>query len=262
MREAEQRGLAYLFKLRLTANVKRMIERLSTQREWTNAGQGWQTKESILRLEGWSRQRRVIVLRRRVKGALATSSKETPGQQMLSFVEIGANAEVYEYSVLATSLDEELASFGQLYRDRGDSENIFDELKNQWGWGGFVTQDLARCRLAARMIALFYDWWSIFVRLVEPDRHMEAITSRPLLLHAIARRVRHARQTTITVASSHVRAVPAAKAFRVVAIFLRELAKNAEQLTGLQRWRRILARAFQVFLQGRELRSPPRLAPG
>jgi len=56
------------------------------------------------------------------------------------------------------------------------------------GWGGFVTQDLARCRLAARMIALFYDWWSIFVRLVEPDRHMEAITSRPLLLHAIATR--------------------------------------------------------------------------
>jgi len=105
------------------------------------------------------------------------------------------------------------------------------------GWGGFVTQDLARCRLAARMIALFYDWWSIFVRLVEPDRHMEAITSRPLLLHAIATRVRHARQTTITVASSHARALPAAKAFRAVAIFLRGLAKNAEQLTGLQRWR-------------------------
>ncbi len=39
----------------------------------------------------------------------------------------------------------ELVSFGQLYRDRGDSENIFDEMKNQWGWGGFVTQDLARC---------------------------------------------------------------------------------------------------------------------
>jgi len=41
MREAEQRGLAYLFKLRLTANVKRMIERLSTQREWANTVQGW-----------------------------------------------------------------------------------------------------------------------------------------------------------------------------------------------------------------------------
>ena len=46
MREAEQRGLAYLFKLRLTANVKRMIERLATQREWTNAGQGWQARRA------------------------------------------------------------------------------------------------------------------------------------------------------------------------------------------------------------------------
>jgi hypothetical protein len=53
------------------------------------------------------------------------------------------------------------------------------------------------------MVALFHDWWNIFVRLVEPDRRMEAITSRPLLLHAIATRVRHARQTTITVARSH-----------------------------------------------------------
>jgi len=42
------------------------------------------------------------------------------GQQTLSFVEVGADADVYEYSVLATSLDEELVSFGQLYRDHGD----------------------------------------------------------------------------------------------------------------------------------------------
>src|SRR5271167_3346867 len=87
---------------------------------------------------------------------------------------------------------EALESFGQLYRDRSDGENVFDELKNQWGWGGFVTHDLARCRLAARLVALFYDWWSIFVRLAEPDWHREAVTSRPLLLHAIAERVRHA----------------------------------------------------------------------
>ena len=38
MREAEARGLPYLFKLRLTKNVKRMIEKLSA-REWVDAGQ-------------------------------------------------------------------------------------------------------------------------------------------------------------------------------------------------------------------------------
>jgi Transposase DDE domain group 1 len=261
MREAEARGLPFLFKLRLTANVKRMIEKLAGEREWIDAGAGFEAKESAVRLTGWSRQRRVIVLRRRKKEAATLAQKDDRGQQSLSFAEIEDDAEVYEYSVLVTSLVEETSAFGQLYRDRGDSENVFDEMKNQWGWGGFTTHDLARCRLAARLLALFYNWWNIFVRLVEPDRHREAITSRPLLLAAIATRTRHARQTTITVTSSHAKAMPAAKALAAVAQFLRGLAETAEQLTSLQRWRAILSRAFKAFLSGRLLRPPPRLAP-
>jgi len=140
-------------------------------------------------------------------------------------------------------------------------ENIFDEMKNQWGWGGYTTHDLARCRLAARLLALFYNWWNIFVRLADPSLHREAITSRPLFLTAIATRTRHARQTTIRVTSSHAKAEPAAQALAAVAAFLRGLAKNAEQLTRLQTWRAILSRAFQAFLNGRLLRAPPRLAP-
>jgi Transposase DDE domain group 1 len=261
MREAEARGLPYLFKLRLTANVKRMIERLASAREWVCAGQGFEAKESKVRLTGWSRERRVIVLRQRLKGAVGLSRSDEDGTPQLSFVEIGEATEVYEYSVLVTSLDETTEAFGQLYRDRGDDENIFDEIKNQWGWGGFTTHDLARCRLAARLVALFYNWWNIFVRLAEPDRHREAITSRPLFLAAIATRTRHARQTTIRVTSSHAEAKPAAKALAAVAAFLRSLAKNAEQSTRLQKWRAILSRAFQAFLNGRLLRAPPRLAP-
>ncbi len=146
-------------------------------------------------------------------------------------------------------------------RREWDIENIFDEMKNQWGWGGYTTQDLARCRLAARMLALFYNWWNIFVRLADPSLHREAITSRPLFLTAIATRTRHARQTTIRVTSSHAKAEPAARALAAVAAFLRGLARNAEQLTRLQTWRAILSRAFQAFLNGRLLRAPPRLAP-
>ena len=33
-------------------------------------------------------------------------------------------------------------------------------MKNQWGWGGYTTQDLARCRLSALAVALIYNWWS------------------------------------------------------------------------------------------------------
>ena len=261
MSEAERRALPYLFKLRLTAKVKRAIERLSGQSDWVDSGQGWQAKETEIRLQGWSRQRRVVILRRPVRGAPATPAIDEGRPPRLALLDIGPNEEMWEYQVLATTLVEALESFGQLYRDRADGENVFDELKNQWGWGGFVTHDLARCRLAARLVALFYDWWNIFTRLAEPDRHREAITSRPLLLHAIAERVRHARQTTIKIASMHAKSVPAAKALRAVALFLRRLATNAEQLTPWQRWREILARAFQAFLKGRALRAPPRLCP-
>src|SRR5580704_10416561 len=81
-------ALAYLFKLRLTANVRRAIERLSQQSEWVDSGQGWQAKETQVRLKGWSRQRRIIVLRRRVKGEFATPSTDEAGQRRLTFVDI------------------------------------------------------------------------------------------------------------------------------------------------------------------------------
>ena len=119
----------------------------------------------------------------------------------LGFVELDARREVWEYAVLVTSLDAELLTIAQLYRDRGDAENNFDELKNQWGWGGFTTHDVKRCQLMARIVALAANWWNLFVRLADPDRHREAITSRPLLLQAIGRQTQHAGQTTITITS-------------------------------------------------------------
>src|SRR6201984_1549151 len=82
-------------------------------------------------------------------------------------------------------------------------ENSFDELKNQWGWGGFTTRDLARCRVMAGIVALLFNWWNLFTRLADPDHHREAITSRPLLLQAIGRQTSHAGRTTLTITSSH-----------------------------------------------------------
>ncbi|CAN5352036.1 hypothetical protein BH10PSE19_BH10PSE19_15620 [soil metagenome] len=89
-------------------------------------------------------------------------------------------------------------SITQHYCDRADSENVFDELKNQWGWSGFTPQDLKRCRFMSRAVALIYNWWNLLVRLAEPDKHLEAITSRPLLLHAVGKQTSHAGQTRIT----------------------------------------------------------------
>jgi hypothetical protein len=164
-------------------------------------------------------------------------------------------------AALVTSLDSEILTLGQLYRDRADCENVFDELKNQWGWGGFTTQDLTRCRLLAAMIALIYNWWSLFVRLADPEHHREAITDRPLLLSAIARRTHHAGKVTLTASSTHGMQHKARRAYVRIAGFLAELRKTAEQLDTLQRWYRILSEALRYFLKGRQLEPPIRLNP-
>ncbi len=40
--------------------------------------------------------------------------------------------------MLVTNLTEELLAVSDRYRQRADAENVYDELKNQWGGGGFI----------------------------------------------------------------------------------------------------------------------------
>ena len=65
----------------------------------------------------------------------------------------------------------------QAYPDRSDAKNMFDELKNQWGWTGFSTHELKRSHLMARIVALLFNWSSIFTRIGAGDKHGEAITT-------------------------------------------------------------------------------------
>ena len=266
MRQAEHRGQPYLFKLRLRRGVKRVLERAMRETDWQNAGAGWQGKWGEVRLLGWSRQRRVVLLRRRLRQLLLTERSaggdpEGRAPLQLGFVEWDVRREAREYAVLVTSLEAELLTIAQLYRDRGDAENNFDELKNQWGWGGFTTHDLKRCQFMDRIVALAANWCNLFVRLADPDHHREAITSRPLLLQAIGRQTQHAGQTTITITSPHGEHQCARRAFLRIAGFFARLRQTAEQLTDLDRWYRSLSRALVKYLKGRQLDPPRRLQP-
>src|ERR1700740_1590744 len=262
MARAEREGLPYLFRLRATANVKRALERAMAECAWSDAGHGWQGKETNLRLMGWSRQRRVVLLRLKFNRPLRLLDRNHPGQPLLGFAEVLDGKEVWEYAALVTSLDSEILTLGQLYRDRADCENAFDELKNHWGWGGFTTQDLKRFRLRAATLTLSYNWWSLFVRLADPDQHREVITSRPLLLQAIARKTQHAGRTTLSVSSTHGEQQVARRAYLRIARFFASLRAKAEQLDAVQRWYRILSEALRKYLHGRQLIPPARLQPG
>lgn len=254
---AEERQLHYLTKLRLTKNVKKLIDRLIARGQWVDAGQGFRGCEASLCLSGWSKSRRVIVLKRPIRAEILLDDQ----QLSLAFIETENGIKKYEYQVLVTSLDEELLTIAQHYRDRGDCENCFDELKNQWGWGGFTTHDLRRCQIVSRLVALVYNWWSLFARLINPDQHHEAITSRPLMLQAIGRKTTHAGQTIVTVTSTHAKVSVVQAAMRELARFFKELNQTAEQLTLSERVRLIARRAFMKLLTSLPPIPTPKLLP-
>ena len=247
LREAEARDQPYLTKLRLTKNVKDLIQKLFRSDDWEAAGQGWEGLDDRLTLLGWSRARRVVVLRRKLTGEMLITGKDDH-QEQFAFIQSDVPTARYEYAVLVTSTEHTILTLAQLYRDRADAENNFDELKNQWGWGGFTTQDLARCRLMARMVALVYDWWTLFVRLAQPHKHFEAISSRPLLLHGVATQTQHAGQKRLTITSTHAKQSRIQAVLTNLAGFLNSLKATAEQLTDAQRLRAILFRAFAKFM--------------
>ena len=135
MTALEARRQPYLFKLKLSKNVKRHIGSLFRQSGWSDAGQGWEGMEGELALAGWEARRRVVVIRRPLTGEVMMSGEDS-GQPVLAFVEAdkktGQGITGYEYAVLVTNTNYEILSLGQIYRDRADAENAFDELKNQW----------------------------------------------------------------------------------------------------------------------------------
>jgi hypothetical protein len=214
----------------------------------------------MLKLSGWSRARRVIVVRRSVKDQLAAENKATgkgaKRQKNLDFAD-AVPMKLWEYAVLVTNADYDLEAIGQLYRDRADCENGFDELKNQWGWGGYTTQDLERCNLSARAVALIYNWWSWYVRLAHPKTRLEAITSRPLLLSGVARLTQHAGQSRLLVTLTHAAGDQIKAMIACVRQGLDTILATAPQLPKSERWPALVRYIIARIIGAKQKNHPP-----
>lgn len=183
---------SFLFKLKLTANVKRAIAAVPWDDWQGRANEGLvQLAELELKLNGWSRARRVVVER-----SLKPINSSPQGTFWKTCKE--------EFSAYVTNLTREEAEAFQivgLYRQRGDAENVFDELKNQWGFAGFCARKAVVSQSSARMLLLIYNLWSLFVRVIKNQGgHTEAVTSRYELLLIPAKFVCSGRRKTIKLA--------------------------------------------------------------
>jgi Transposase DDE domain group 1 len=237
--ELERREQPYLLRLRQTANVQRLVAQQFARQDWGLAdNQGCQMAEDWLQLNGWSRQRRVVIVRQRLRGGIARE-RRIDGKQLqldLAGPSVLEGERLWEYAVMVTDVKYPLEAIGQLYRDRADCENGFDELKNQWGLSGFTTQDINRCQTTARACALVYNWWSWYCRTANPSARMQAITSRPLLLAAVGTVANHAGQTTLYLTPLHGKANILKPLIANIRAALQHVKDTAEQFKVIDRW--------------------------
>ena len=174
-------------------------------------------------------------------------------QQEFEFIEDNKGRR-WDFFALVTN-DTELEPFAltQLYRDRGDCENNFDEYKNQWGWGGFVTRKLKPTRAIARLTAIVANWWNVFCRLADGERHLEPVTSRPMLLGIVGRIITSGRKRFMRLTSTHAASGEIRRALERIGAFLQRISATAPQLGFDRTWALILMVAFRKWLGGRPL---------
>ena len=270
MLEFEERGLPYLFKLRHTPKVKALVKTMMVQGAlWQDCGDGWQALESSLQLKGWTHERRVILVRENPSRApIALEGKTPRGKdrqgQLLHAQGEGWDAQATPWSgkiaVLVTSLDPgafPAQAMPKQYRDRADAENSFDELKNQWGWGGFTSRKLGSSRLMANLVALFYNWWNLYVRFFDEEHHREAIRSRPMLMQGVGRQVQSGGQRTVKVSILHEKQDCITRAVTQISKELQQIRSITEQWNSTQCWTLLLTRLFRRWLGGKWLPGLP-----
>ncbi len=260
--DCEAEDVRYLFKTKRSKVVRGVFrELLADAGAWRDSPEGWQCAERDVRLDSWGRARRMVFARRPVERMPKRrrdppkrrfTQLDIPGLELMEAMDEDY-ADGYEWYALVTDLDMDARDILPLYRERGDCENIFDEMKNQWGWGGFTAHSLAQTALFAGLAVIAANLWNIFARLGEDGAHREATTSRPLLQSCIARVSRHARRGIVTIYTSA--SEKALSAYRAISDFLAKVA-SASQLTVEWRRRAIIAYAFREYGILRRLLPP------
>ena len=180
----------FLFKLKLTSLVRAALHQIK-ESDWQGPDtlRACQMAEGRIQLTGWKATRRVVFTRT-LQGVIPAASH----------AEFWDHAK-HEFAVYVTNLPEAVNGWQiqELYRQRADTENVFDELKNQWGFSGFCAKSKATTELAARLLLMVYNLWTLFVRFIIPHKHTEAKRGRRWFLLIAARLVQSGRQKEVQV---------------------------------------------------------------
>ena len=107
------------------------------------------------------------------------------------------------------------------------------------------------------LVALFYNWWSLYVRFFDEEHHREAIRSRPMLMQGVGRQVQSGGKRTVKVSILHEKQDLIAHAVSLVSNELQYIRSITEQWSPNQCWTLLLTRIFRLWLGAKWLPGLP-----
>ena len=160
----EERSLPYLVVARLTTQLKRNAAAI---RNWTVVDADYATGEFTARLLGWSKERRFVVVRERVR-----DDKEAVGRKLL-------DVPGYTFRIWVTNRTDNPLVLWRDYNGRATVEQRIEELKNDLAADDFCTQNFWATEAAFLAVLFTFNLLSLYQQQATPGaRYRQPATLR------------------------------------------------------------------------------------
>lgn len=157
----EDKKIPYVMACKLYANLQNSIYLI---KKWNAIGEGLWISEIEFQQGGWSKSRRIIV----IKQSEEIRPKATGKKLRTLFDKLGIDQDkVYKtrYHALVTDQSLPAVEIWEQYKRRGDAENRIKELKEDFGVQGFCMDDFCATETAMRFVMVAYNLMSLFRQL-------------------------------------------------------------------------------------------------
>ena len=151
----EERPLAYLVVARMTSTLKR---RCAGIKDWRVIDEHYAVGEFTAQLFGWSKARRFVVLRERVR-----EGKDAVGRRLIDLPG-------YTFRVWVTNRSEGALELWRDYNGRATVEQRIEELKNDLAADGFCLQPFFATESAFLAVLFTFNLLSLYQHQTTPDQ--------------------------------------------------------------------------------------------
>lgn len=153
----ESRAIKYIIVARHYSTIQRRVAGI---KNWWNLDDGLQIAETTYQSDLWEKSRRLIVVRQQIQ-----KRPKATGKQLKLFKEDGIY-ENHRYSCYITNLDFSARMIWDMYKGRAECENRIKELKYDFGFDNFNTQNFAATEAALNFVIIAYNIMSLFKQAV------------------------------------------------------------------------------------------------